>query len=285
MSQFNRSSHLMFFYYSIKTFYAELSGDWKSLKVNAEKFLEIVKTNSRLNCDPYLGIAYIDLSNANLMLANYKKAIENASPSLKYFRKGSLNELESLEIIFLASIPLENLPQASKALTRAYRNPNSKPSSDDPGNAYEYERWQVYHAYFLYKQGEYTRLGRKIKRVKKLVYNSIYWYFSVMLLEIYADLAMGLSPREKIAALERQYQREGSEMPRFKLIIKVLNKLDSTGFNFQQAAEKAREELELLASREGSYAFNPWDGEVIPFHHWFREQCGENVLESRNESH
>ena len=278
MNHFGKSTFLMFFYYNLKVFKSELDQDYIALKSNAENLLKFTQSSHALDCKPHLGAANLQLANAHIMLRNYKEAIRYGNLGLKNFERGNFNELQLLEIIYLAAMLEGDLKEAERALKKALKNPNAKIDRNEEGYSFTFEKWQVYEAFYFYKNQEYQRVRRRITKIRRLLRDSIYWYFSVRLLEVYTDIATEGQPGDTIAAIEKQMQRKQQTSNRLKLIVNILSMLDKNNLNFNQTATDMQSSLKKLYDHEGQHAFNPWAGEVIPFEEWFYGNC-EGVIE------
>lgn len=262
----SKSANVAYYMYLTGLYYYTFISKWGLAAVQAQKLLKVVEREPAITS--YLRIANAQLQTASILMKLYQfaEAAEHAQVAVDIFKGGAMNELVSLEQLFLAAYNAQQHDVYQQALERALSH--SKIRSSDM----LYGKWLLYKAAANFRLGQMEQALTDLYADNALLKDKAGWLFGVRLLEI-----MILMERKdydlidfRIEALRKLLQRQKHKaITRVKTIFQILHIFVKEGYSYKHTLTEAHAQLALLESNTDQYFWDPLGFEVIRFDNWF----------------
>lgn len=269
------SPNISYFMYLTGLYYYTFTGEWKQALSQAALLLNLVKAEEAISSGVRLANAHLQLASLQMKLYRFSQAIPNAREAARIFKGGAMNELVSLEQLFLASFNAGDRELYEDVLGRAFAHPKIHSSE------VLYGKWMFYKAASLFVAKKWTEAFNTLNADSTLLKDKSGWVFGHRLLEI-----MILMEREqfelmefRIEALRKLLQRQKhKEVTRIKTIFRLLHDFWRSESHYVLTMEQNTDLMELLKTGEGDYYWDPQGYEIIRFDKWFSEKLKKGRL-------
>lgn len=261
-----KSNKVGYYYYYIATLHHNLSKNYSKALTVAEKFLEINTTSKAVSSKRTIATAYLQLAYINLQLKNYNKAVKDAENALKNFKSGLLNELTTLELLFLAHYYSANKTETKNVLDKALAHPKLNSNKFLPA------KWHYYKACFLFQQKQFDEANIAMNDCTYLLEDKTGWLYGFRILDIMITLECNemflvdgkVSNFKKIIGKQKDINSS-----RAKTILKILDALVRKHYDYAAAAKNQKANITLLEEAKNNHLWEPMGYELIRFEEWF----------------
>lgn len=264
--ELTNSNKVGYYYYYIATLYFNLSKNYSKALTVAEKFLEINTKSKAVSSKRTIATAYLQLAYINLQLTSYIKAIAAANNAIKNFKTGLLNELTTLELLFLAHYYSANKTETKNVLDKALAHPKLNSNKFLPA------KWHYYKACFLFQQKQFDEANIAMNDCTYLLEDKTGWLYGFRILDIMITLECNemflvdgkVSNFKKIIGKQKDINSS-----RAKTILKVLDALVRKHYDYTAAAKNQKANITLLEEAKNNHLWEPMGYELIRFEEWF----------------
>ncbi len=266
-----QSSNIAYFYYQVALFYYEMKHDHSKALEFAEKFLHVVENERPIYSTTRVAGANMQIASLSLMLGQYLKAIQHAEKAVHGFKKGLLNELQALEVMFFASIRSKHIHVAQQVIDRSMLHPRLNASD------FIRDKWFYYRANLEFIKGNYNDSNKYLNKCQKLLQDKSGWLFGYKILEILVLIDSGDEELIdfRVESLRKLIQRQKSKnknITRVKSISRILSSFVKFTYNFKKTLKKHNVDLEELKIGSGNFHYDPMGFEIIRFDEWFENK-------------
>ncbi len=261
-----KSNKIGYYYYYIATLYYNLSKNYKEALGFAEKFLEINNKSKAVSSKRTIASAYLQLSYINLQLQNYNKAILNAENAIKNFKSGLLNELTTLELLFLSHFYNKNVIKANETLEKALVHPKLNSNKFLPA------KWHYYKSCFLFQQGMFDEANAAMNNCSYLLEDKTGWLYGYRILDIMITLECNelFLVDGKVANFKKIIGKQKEiNSSRAKTTLKILDALVRKHYDYNLAVKSQNANLIVLSEGRNNHLWEPMGYELIRFEEWF----------------
>jgi tetratricopeptide (TPR) repeat protein len=265
--QNNHSNIIGYYLYFLKTELYQINENLEESRRCLNYLLEILK-NKSIYTENRMGATLINIANNDLLLGNYKNALDNANRAIKYFPKNIYNQSivnETLFYIYFYQKKYSDSKQTIESLV-SISSPNISQGSK--------EKWKYLYASLLFSIKEYENCLLVLESIVEIDKDKEGWNINIRILRILTHIEMKQFETVdlEIINLEKYIKRlaKRKEMnPRYIYIIKILIKLANTNYDFRAVAKLRKTYLEIISSNDRLYKWKIKSPELIPFHLWF----------------
>ncbi len=269
----SQSANVAYFMYLTGLYYYTFIGNWSLAAVQAQHLIKLVENEPAITS--YLRIANAQLQTASIFmkLYNFTEAASHAQVAVDIFKGGAMNELVSLEQLFLAAFNAHQHEVYHQALDKALAHGKIRSS------AMLYGKWLFYKAAANFRDGKLEDALNTLYADNTLLKDKAGWLFGHRLLEI-----MILMERKdydlidfRIEALRKLLQRQKHKaITRIKTTFQILHIFVKEGYSYKHTLIEAKAQMELLEGNNDQYFWDPLGFEVIKFDDWFKAQVSQN---------
>lgn len=261
----SKSSQIGFLYYYIAIYYHELGKEFdKSLKF-ALKLLDLVKNNPSIYAPNRIAGTYLQIANLNLKIGNYIETINHGEEALKIFRKGIINELVTMELLFFAHLYSKHFDKTDTIIEKAINHKTVKE------NEFYQGKWQYFMANNKFFEKKFHESLNILRQNTYLAKDKSGWFVGWNLLELLNLIEMEEFDLfyYRFDAFKLLVRKQKIESPRIHLILNILENLIKSNFNFKITNTSNKSDLELLMSQKSNYVWDPLGFEIARFDQWF----------------
>jgi tetratricopeptide (TPR) repeat protein len=263
------SVKVAYYYYYIQVLYNNLIKDYSNALIYAKKFLEIINNNKCIYSKRAIAAAYLQIGFISLQLGDYKLAIKNTEHALKNFKSGLINELTSLEVLFLACFYDENWPRARQILDRALHHPKLHSNEFLPA------KWHYFRTCLLFKEKKFEEATHALNDCTRLLDDRTGWLYGFKIMDILLafENTTEFLVDNKVANFRKILRKQnGVNIKRPRLILKILETLVRKRYDFKETAKSQGHLLSLLENAHTDFAWEPMGYELVKFHEWFNSK-------------
>lgn len=265
--EYTRSATVGFYLKYLEQFYHENNSNFEAAREACLQQLSIVNKHPAVYRKQRVGIIYDNIAQFDILLSDYKRAVNNALAAQKHFLKKSVNYFISKEIEFEALFYAEEF-QKAKTVSATLVNAVASQSGD-----FRSAKYRFFRANVLFMLGEYREALKLLSERLELSKDKSGWEIAIRVLMIMNHLELERYDyvSQLVEGLRRHMDRHGKQTEmreRDRTIIKVMQKMVIRGFDPGQISEKELNLLRQLASKDGKQKWEPLTPELIPFHEW-----------------
>ena len=264
------SAQIGFIYLYTGIYYHELRNSFDKSLEFALRLLDLLEGNPPIYAPNRIAGIKLQIANLYLKLGDYDNTKDFAKEALKIFRKGILNELVSLEILFFAHYYSLDFDEAESILTRAFEHKTVKENDFFNG------KWLYFKASNKFCQNKFSESLTILRQHTSLAKDKTGWFIGWNLLEL-----LNLIEIEefdifyyRMDSFKLLIRKQKVESPRVNIIMNVLDKLSKRDFNFEETYKKVEDELNLLSEAKDQYYWDPLGFETLRFDIWFLSKVG-----------
>lgn len=276
--EYTQSARIGYYYYYVCIFYYNIKKDYTNALLFSQKFLELIINNLSIYSKRNIADAYLQIGFISLQLGNYKQAIKNTEHALKNFKPGLINELTTLEVLFLACFYADDLQRANDILSRALHHPKLDSNEFLPA------KWHYYRTCLLFKEKKFVEATHALNDCAQLLHDRTGWLYGYKIMDIllaYENNTEFLIDN-KIANFKKILRKQnGGSIERPKIILKILETLVRKHYDFKETAKIQKHYLSMLEETNTDYAWEPMGYELIRFHDWFHSKTMRRVSSMR----
>ncbi len=233
----------------------------------------LIKSNVSVYRKQRIGSNLFRLNQCEIYLGNYKKSIEYAKSSQKYFPANSVNYLNSKEVEFYSlfyNCDLLNSIEVSSFLTNGI---------NDFAGKFRISKYSYFHANVLFVQGKFHETLKTLRENNSISEDKTGWDLGLRVLIIlsYVELDKLDLVENALDALRKRHERsEDRDKPiraRDKIIYRILNTLVANSYNFENTMIDEAENIRLLKSTDKEYRWEHFSHELVKFHEWMDKKA------------
>lgn len=264
------SANIAYYMYLTGLYYYTFLNNWEQAAQQAQHLLKVVADEPAINSFLRVANAQLQAANIAIKLYSFEVAVAHAQVAVDIFKGGAMNELVSLEQLFIAAFNAQQKVVYQPALDKALGH--SKIRSSDM----LYGKWLFYKAASQFADGQLEEALNTLHANNILLKDKSGWLFGHRLLEI-----MILMERKdydlidfRIEALRKLLQRQKHKsITRIKTIFQVLHIFVKEGYDYRATFTETASQLALLESNENLYFWDPAGFEIFRFEVWFRTKA------------
>lgn len=266
LSKSNNSDEIDFWYLRSEVYIHHLKNDYEGANNYAQDFLDLVRKSPVVHSMDNLGGACMQLAIININLKDFANAENYSRESVNSFIKGSNNQLNGYNFLFLSQLYSKELAKAENTIETILKNKAIQ--KDD----FLISKWNYYKANLLFAQGKYEDTLALLQRESELISDKSGWRIGFKILEMICIIELGyfdwLDYRiETFRKLLSDVKNENISRP--KIIHQIIKGFIKHMYDFKATSEDLKEHFILLESQEQEYKWDPIGYELIPFHEWW----------------
>jgi tetratricopeptide (TPR) repeat protein len=268
------SSRIGYYYYYVSIFYYNMVKDYKNAYKAAQQFLEIITEHKPIQSKRNTADAHLQIGFIALQLGDYKSAAKNTENALKNFKAGLINELTTLEVLFLSCYYDSNWKKSHEILNRALHHPKLNSNQFLPA------KWNYYRTCLLFKEKKFEEASMALNDCSELLNDRTGWLYGYKMMDILLAFENGTEflIDSKVANFRKIIRKQnGVSIERPKVILKILETLIRKHYNFKDAGKIQKHMLDLLEDKNTNYTWEPMGHELIPFNEWFESKITRRV--------
>jgi len=243
----------------------------KCLKVG-ESLLNLVKNNFRPFSKAKIGALLSDLGYNNLFTFDFEQAVIDALSAQSFFGIYGFNFNVAWETQFMALFYQNKVDESTSIIK------NLIGATDQVTTPFHYAKRIYFKACAHFAAGEFKESLQNLQVTKEIENDKEGWNIGKRLLTIliYLEQSDWDQAETAITNLRMHIQRlkpEETVRKRDAVILKVLQKLILTSFDYQQVLDKHPDLFELLDRTDRDYRWQVKSPEMVVFHHWFQDKA------------
>jgi tetratricopeptide (TPR) repeat protein len=265
----SQSARVGYYYYYISIFYFNLKKDYNKALSAADEFLNLILNNKAINSKRAIASAHLQIGFISLQLSDYKLAMKNTENALKNFKAGLINELTTLEVLFLACFYDNDWLRAHDILQRALQHPKLHSNEFLPA------KWHYYKTCLLFKEKKFEAATHALNDCSHLLDDRTGWLYGYKIMDILLAFENDTEflIDNKVANFRKILRKQnGVSIERPKLILKILETLVRKRYDFKEVAKIQKHFLALLDETKTDYAWEPMGYELVKFNEWFNSK-------------
>lgn len=223
-----------------------------------------------------VSVGFLEAASTFIQLQQYGIALSCLEENTELCKAGSLQELYSLDKLFLINLVYGSYKVAQRLLPRAQEHPLI---NDNPFIA---SKWTYYEAILHFKMANFKE-ALKLLRGSFRFGNDTEWMLGCHYLEIlvYIETNEYDLCEVKYNAFRRMLTRksktnDSDTFYRIKKAMGIVRELIHNEFNFAQVYDKCETDILLLQKSQLVGSWNPYSYEVIRFDQWFMKHVDQN---------
>ena len=206
---------------------------------------------------------------SQLFLRDFTRAGDNFNTSVENFRNGGANQLNSLELMFKASMARPSVSAAKGCLVKSSEHPivRRRPQVES--------RWVYYAACHALLTGDpseaFSAINSTVEIAKGKDHYSV-WFriveiMTMIELEDYDWVEFKYDTLRKFLGRNRKLRNY-----RISAVLSIISSLMRNGFKLAAISRSSKVELEKLSNENEGYEWNPEGAEVIRFDEWVKRK-------------
>jgi hypothetical protein len=248
-------------YLHIQLEYYQMLRDFVKGRQLCHRIIEIFD-NSLIATSVMKGSGYLQLANNYLLEHDFKAAIKYCSLAEKYFKKGLLNHISTLEVLFLAKFHSADYQAAFEIVDLVKNYPALYNNHINPA------KWEYFRSTAMFMSGDYKSSYMNLPNSSKLYEDKEGWAIGLRILTIILLIKRELYSiaDSEIDNLRRQISKvKLSQLvtKRTLLICKLIYQLPKHDYNWRKVCENNNKEMTLLQSADIDYAWHARSSELI----------------------
>jgi hypothetical protein len=271
--KFTNSGNIGYYLKLIELAYLHNAGDMEKARKVCYELLNILTNNKAVYRKQRVGIAYGNISQCDVFLGDYEKAVENAQAFVDHTSSKSVNYAIAKEQEFHALFYGRRLEEAEKVL-QVLLGATASQQGD-----FRIAKFRLYNANVLFLKKSYKAALKELLQNAVMSKDKLAWEIAIRVLTIMTMIELdNLDEAEKqVDSLRKHMDRHDKRsevLLRDKIILKLLQKQLKRGFRFGSPDADEIQMLGLLASGKKKYTWIPFGAELIPFHSWLMSKHG-----------
>lgn len=259
------SATIGYYYNYLGIFYGHFLNDYNLAEKYAKDYLKLVENFPAISSDTRIATANLQIASIAMNKADYPTAIEYSQIARKRFISGLFNELQAIEVQFIATLHNKDYKTASKIMEVAREHPKYKANKQIPA------KWEYYDANLSFLNGNYNDAAVVLMKETELTKDKAGWLMGYRVLELMCaveqnDLEVFDYRAESFKKLLQRNKEENVERPRTAL--KILGTYIKTGGDIKKTMLEEKENIELLREGKDEYQWDPLGFELIRFDDW-----------------
>ncbi len=262
-------SKIRYYYIYIQIFYFNLKKQYKESYEQSKQFLELVLSSKAIHSKRNIADAQLQAAFSSLQLGRFKQSATHSNEALKNFKKGLINELTTLEILFLAHYYNNDVKQTEEILQRGLEHPKLQ------SNALLPAKWHYYKACLLFSRKKINEANMALNDCTYLLEDKTGWLYGYRILEMMIMLENGtefLTDNKVLNFKKNLAKYKGANADRAKAILKILETLVRKHYDYNRTAQIKKAELTLLSEAKDKFLWEPMGWELIRFEQWFNSK-------------
>ena len=269
-----------YYLYFIKTEFFQIEENYIEADKCLKKLLKIVNHKSIFSLNR-MGATLLNISNNFIYLKNYNDSIKTGNEAKRYFPNNILNQSMVDEILFYSYYYLNNYNESRKIISRLVEFSNI----GNIGNiGRSINKWKYLDAALDFCMKRFDKCLLKLNDIFELEKDREGWNIGRRLLSIMTNIE--LQKYEivdlEIIRLEKYLKRisvSSSKTLRYKTIVKILQKLMNSNYQFNEVAKSRSIHLNKLSALSGELSRNIRGPELIDFVLWFKSKTEYQMIE------
>lgn len=256
--------------------------DMERARQVGHEMLDILKNNKSVYRKHRLGFTYGNITQCDIFLGDYESAAKNVREVLAYTPAKGVNYAVAKELEFHALFYAGHYNEADKVLD-VLLNVTSTLDSD-----FRIAKSRFYRACVLFCKGNYKAALKDLLQNAQLPKDKIGWEIAIRLLICMTLVELGSFDEaekqvESLSKYVERHEKKSDISQRDQLIVKLMQKLQKSGFVFVSLTEEIKS-LQMLASSDKKHKWEPFSSELIPVHSWILSKGGSKLQSALNKS-
>lgn len=248
-------------YLHIQLEYYQMLRDFSKGRELCHNIIEIFE-NSLIATSVMKGSGYLQLANNYLLEHDFKTAIKYCNLAEKYFKKGLLNHISTLEVLFLAKFHSADYQAAFEIVDLVKNYPALYNNHINPA------KWEYFRSTAMFMSGDFKGAYMNLPNSSKLYEDKEGWAIGLRILTIILLIKRELFSiaDSEIDNLRRQISKvKLSQLitKRTLLICKLMYQLPKSDYDWNKVCGSNEKEMVLLKSDDIDYAWHARSSELI----------------------
>lgn len=240
------------------------SGDLRAAIACGNELLDEVKNNPVVMSAANIGGIHLELANMYLRVLDSENAAKHAVAAAEGFRKGMLNHMRAVTLLFYAQVHEEQYAAAEQTLA----NVLSSRCLSEPQYEILSQRLHLVAAWFSFATGKTTEANARFKCCANLAREKSAWYYGYSILEILLLLEKESQEAAayKIDAFRKTVARAKKDnvVNRTLLSISILRALLRSNNDYVEMSKVSSGEIAQLVKPSSEAEWDPTGFEVVP---------------------
>ena len=263
------SAKIGFWYHlTMDEYYTLTSKSIEALENNL-KLMELTKTSPSIYSQANWAGVNMKISGNLIALSRYEESLEYGKVAVRSFRKGGINQFNAMENLFFAYFRNKSFESAEDILKKVFEHPAIKANSFYPA------KWLYLRACLEFSKGEFNKSLKTLNESNELNKDKSGWLLGYRMLELLIMIEKGDFEwfDFKLENFRKLLQRQKEEnVQRSKVIFNVLKSLSKMDFDYFDALEKEKKNIQLLEEAENELQWDPKGFEVVRFDDWIKSK-------------
>jgi hypothetical protein len=259
------SATIGYYYNFLGIFYGHFLNDYELAEKYAKDYLKLIEVSPAISSDTRIASANLQIASISINKGDYAAAIGFAIAARDKFISGLFNELQAIEVQFVATFHNKDYAAANKIVEVAQLHPKFKANKQIPA------KWEYYKANLSFVNSNYNDAAVVLMKETELTKDKAGWLMGYRVLELMCaveqdDLDVFDYRTESFKKLLQRNKDENVVRPRTAL--KILGTYIKTGGDIKKTMVEEKENIELLSEGKGEYMWDAMGFELIRFDAW-----------------
>lgn len=268
------SAVIGYFYNYLGIFYGQLDKNMELAYQYALDYLKLVESSPAISSETRIGTANLQIASIAISNGKYLEAKHYATVARNKFIAGLFNELQAIEVIFLAAFHAREYEEAERFVGVAVQHPKYKANKIVPA------KWEYFKANLNFVNGQYNDAAVMLMKETELTKDKAGWLMGYRIMELMCaieqdDLDIFDYRAESFKKLLQRQKLDDVERPR--LILKVLGTFHKTGGDIKKTLQEEAENLNILKQGKDKYVWDPMGFELIRFDTWLENYANKHI--------
>jgi len=267
--EFTNSPKVHYYLKYLELAYYQLQEDHPQARSVCLELLNIIRDNKSVYRKIRLGGAYVNLSQCEYNMKDFKHAAQCSREAQKLFNPGSDNYSIALEYEFYALFAMQQYGQSTDIANKMIAS-----ATPEELGEFRYSKYNYLLANSLFRQRQFNDALQILSQKREISKDKNGWEIGARVLHIMSlvELHKLDEASRAVLSLKQFIKRVDKATPvslRDKIILNLLLTVERKGFVFALLNGNTGKYLAGLQSKEGENRWQPFTHEVIAFHEWF----------------
>ena len=252
--------------------YFQQQSDFQSGAQTCAELIELLESHPVIFTRRRMGIAFGQQANNELLARNYAPAEEKARQSQAYFKQGSINHCMAVEIEFYGQFYQGKYKKAATTLSPLVIGKEISQTET------QFQRRCFQYASVLFQLGRFREAETWLQKTSRMLSDKRGWNLGIRLLNILIQVE--LERYDEIDLAVDAFRKHITNLKKRKLIserysriLRILNRIRTCNYQFQQALEESESDLKFLRSGKEDCHWEVKGPEMVKFHDWFLKKA------------
>lgn len=269
-----KSSQINYYLHIILMYYYERRKKYNLAARYAKIMFSLVENSPVLYREERLGFAMINLSQYKTFTGNFTLASKFVKIAQSFYIENSNNYLISKNLEFLIYFYQRKYDKAHNCLKELLDQ-----NLSDSG-VFTRSKYIYYNAVLNFERNSFNNALKLLRRSLEIEKDKTRWNISLRILYImiFIELNKGdeaISALESLKKYVNRIDKKDEISKRDKLIVKLLQELEKSGFQYHSTNFIVQKMIEKLTEKNTDISWQYFSSELIPFHEWISKKSAK----------